>query len=304
MRKNVGPADMTMDDPFDAQTNVDRRVFLVGCPRSGTTILQRCISSHSRVTSFPETDFFAKLIGRRKGLALARINRIGGDRSRRAWGKMEQVFGGYGFPDELSNCRSLAETVGKYTAFLDSIACSRGCDRWLEKTPRHFRYVDLIARLVPSSVFVHVVRDGRAVVGSIVDRAICYPERFGSERDAVQAAGLWNEAIQRTAERVRRSDDLIVHYEEFVERPDNALRDICKKIGVEYEPEMVSGQPDGKITESGESWKDSVHLGVVNMKDKFDEVLAENERHLVSRVLDWSTYRHLQNLRGSRERTT
>lgn len=270
------------------------RVFLVGCPRSGTTILQRCISSHSHITSFPETDFFAKLIGRRKGGVLALCNRVTSERRNRAWDKMERVFGKALIPCEAMSDSRLDRTVKTYTDILDSIAGTRGCDIWIEKTPRHFRYVDTIERTIPATVFVHIVRDGRAVVGSIVDRAIRYPEQFGRERDVVEAAGLWNEAIQRTAERIRKSDDLVVHHEDFMKRPEEVLANVCARLGVDYESGMISGAGGESIIEAGESWKDSVHLGVMNVKDKFQDVLTEEEQSRVSRALDWSTYRYLQ----------
>ena len=42
---------------------VKLRVFLVGCSRSGTTLLQVLIASHPRIHSFPETSFFINGIG-------------------------------------------------------------------------------------------------------------------------------------------------------------------------------------------------------------------------------------------------
>ncbi|HEV2472658.1 MAG TPA: sulfotransferase, partial [Chthonomonadales bacterium] len=39
------------------------RVFLVGCVRSGTTLLQSLLAAHSEIASFPETDFFRYLVG-------------------------------------------------------------------------------------------------------------------------------------------------------------------------------------------------------------------------------------------------
>lgn len=290
-----------MDDSTGKRCSVRGRVFLVGCPRSGTTILQQCISSHSRIASFPETDFFAKLIGRREGALLARCNRVNSERRQRAWDKMERVFGKASIPSETGSGSRLDRTVSVYKDFLDSIACSRGCDIWLEKTPRHFRYVDIIERAIPASVFIHVVRDGRAVVGSIVDRAIRYPERFGEERNAEDAARLWNEALHKTAERARKSGDLVIHHDEFMEKPEHVLANVCKWLGVTYESTMISEGDGESIIEPEESWKDLVQLGVMNVKDKFQEVLTEPEQNRVSRILDWSTYRYLQRVGRNRD---
>ena len=42
---------------------IEKRVFLVGCPRSGTTLLQSMLHAHPSIYSLPETKFFHVLIG-------------------------------------------------------------------------------------------------------------------------------------------------------------------------------------------------------------------------------------------------
>src|ERR1043166_465784 len=43
--------------------SIERRIFLVGCARSGTTLLQSLLAAHSSIASFPETHFFAATVG-------------------------------------------------------------------------------------------------------------------------------------------------------------------------------------------------------------------------------------------------
>ncbi|MDZ7787693.1 MAG: sulfotransferase [Halofilum sp. (in: g-proteobacteria)] len=272
---------------------INRRVFIVGCPRSGTTVLQRCVAAHSRIGSFPETDFFAKLVGGRKGRCLAWLNRVGEERRARAWEKIGRVFGTDALPDDPVSARRFDTEVDRYVQMLDARVAAQGRDIWLEKTPRHFRYVDLIERAVPASAFVHIVRDGRAVVGSIVDRAVKYPDQFGAERDPVTAARLWNEAIRCTAARIRRSNDMVVRHEALTQSPEQSLRALCAWIGVAYEPgmhEMTAGQ---SIVEPQEFWKQDAQSGVRPVTDKFEEVVGERDRQRVNKILDWRAFDRL-----------
>ena len=50
------------------QTAPKQRIFLVGCPRSGTTLLQSLLAAHPDITSFPESHFFRHLIDNRRWL--------------------------------------------------------------------------------------------------------------------------------------------------------------------------------------------------------------------------------------------
>lgn len=285
--------DLDINAHLSGDSEINRRIFLVGCPRSGTTVLQRCIASHSRIRSFPETVFFEKLVGGKKGRCLARLNRVRRVRRDRAWKKIVSIFGQGAVPGSSRETLRLDHEVELYVRVLDTITRSSGRDIWVEKTPRHFRYVDLIEQLVPSAIVVHIVRDGRSVVGSIVDRALKYPDNFGRERDPIQAARLWNEAIRHTASRVRQCRDMVVHHRAFVQRPEEVLGAVCRYAGIKYEPGMHNMAPAQPIVGPHEPWKNEAQSGVRPVSDKFGDLLSRKDQRRVNRVLDWSTYEYL-----------
>jgi protein-tyrosine sulfotransferase len=137
-------------------------IFLVGCQRSGTSLLRRIVDTHPRIACPPETGFIAPLV---------RV--LHDDRSRKG-------FEGMGFADP-----AVREALAGFIAsFYESYAAANGKARWADKTPR---YVDLLDDLWglfgPEARFVTIVRDGRDVAYSLSER------RYPAIEPAVEAAG-------------------------------------------------------------------------------------------------------------------
>lgn len=268
------------------------RVFLTGCSRSGTTVVQRCLSAHPGLISFPETDFFGKLIGGWNGRLQARFGRIRPDRRRSAFRHLGEVLQQ---PDleHIGNANlGYRAAVDSLVESLDGMASERNATGWIEKTPKHFRYVGLLEQAIPDIQFIHVVRDGRDVVASLVDRAHSYPQ-FRSRLDPLAAARLWNEAI-RTASRYNgRKRHLVLAYEDFAHDPESELRRVCDFLQYEYAPAMLKAGNAEEIVDANEPWKSGVNQPVMRQRSKFGELFTETEQRAVMKALDWRRYRRL-----------
>jgi hypothetical protein len=108
-----------------------------------------------------------------------------------------------------------------------------GKEIWCEKTPMHALHIAAIAEALPTSRFVHIIRDGR-------DCAASFGRRWGyNARVSIQR---WKETI-RTArsqgERLGRSRYLEVRFEELTVRPEEVLREICGFLGVGFEDRVL-----------------------------------------------------------------
>ncbi len=120
-----------------------RPLFIVGLPRSGTTLVDRILSSHSAVTSCGESSNLA-----------AAVLQIAGNAAGAA---------SSGSSDKLGLIRRAASVypaeIGKaYCARLPPTMPSRPAGRLIDKTPLNFLYVGLIARALPNATIVHVRR--------------------------------------------------------------------------------------------------------------------------------------------------
>ncbi|MGH8234103.1 MAG: sulfotransferase family protein [Rhodanobacteraceae bacterium] len=154
-----------------------QRIFVIGCPRSGTTLVQALLARHPDVFSLQETYFFEALLGD----ALVRW----ADREARPTRKwyhragLAQSWGRHRLRElEDAHLASRAQRtvprrwracIRRYVAMLDEAAGSKGRSHWVEKTPNHLLFIDEIAACVPDARFVHVLRNGIDVVASVLD---------------------------------------------------------------------------------------------------------------------------------------
>ncbi|MDP5181620.1 sulfotransferase [Blastococcus sp. BMG 814] len=132
-----------------------RRIFVVGCPRSGTTLLQSFLAAHPQVHSFPETHFFHRLQAPRGGRRAAGLAATG------AAGRLDEAAGRLGAPRRRPVLPTVRRSGAAFVAMADAAARRNGADTWVEKTPANLYVLDLIERVVPGAQVVHIVRRRR-----------------------------------------------------------------------------------------------------------------------------------------------
>jgi hypothetical protein len=185
---------------------MDRPIFLVGCQRSGTTLLRLVLDSHSRISCGPETRF------------LPDLRRI----VDRDWPRLAR----FGFPRE-DWLRRIADFFGGVHA---DYARGRGKERWADKTPLYALSLDFVTEVFPDAQIVHLIRDGRDVV-------VSHRKRFGYW-SAVKCVVKWPRYI-RTARGAGRALPegryLEVRYEDAVREPEKTLRTLFDFLGEDWE---------------------------------------------------------------------
>jgi Sulfotransferase family len=194
--------------------------FIVGCGRSGTTLLRAMLDSHPDVAVPPESHFIPKLIRIPLGDVGAEL--AGNDRFQR-WGVPAETVSGT--TDLAGAVRSL------YARYADQ----RGKSRWGDKTGSYAEHMAQIGSLLPESVFVHIVRDGRDVALSFFDAS------FGPSTPE-EAATHWRNRVtmaRASGGELGTERYLEVSYESLVAEPESALRQMCEFIDVPYDPLML-----------------------------------------------------------------
>lgn len=289
---------------------IQKRLFIVGCPRSGTTLLQSLLASHSQVQSFPESQFFLYLFSTDRAqqftesrletewtrplLKLASRKLIFGIAQVRLRSHLHQFLQDI---DQLDLEPALPRTAialkQQYTqAFfrvLDQATQRQQRTIWLEKTPQHLYYLDYITQQLPDAQFIHLLRSGTDVVASLYDVRQRYPEQWPDEpADAKLCTARWLRDLRISLRYQHQPHHHVIRYEDLVAEPAQILETLCQRIGIVYEPTMLDGyqQTAQQVRLSSEPWKNSVHQPIQNQNaTKFTQLFdADQQAYIQSQV--------------------
>lgn len=140
-----------------------RPIFIIGSPRSGTTLLRLILDAHPHISVGPETNFLACFA----------------PTVTRDWERLA-LYG-------LSQAEWLGRIAGFFGQFQADYAARRGKLRWADKTPAYTEHLDFISAVFPDSQMIHIIRDGRDVVNS-------HRERWGY-RTALRSVRKWGRFV-------------------------------------------------------------------------------------------------------------
>lgn len=213
-------------------------IFILGVPRSGTTLLRTLLDSHPAIACGPETPWFGAHQPR-SVMALWRALRD------ERWGYCNS----FRMPRDVPT-RAARLFVDE---LMSAYAAARGKRRWAEKTPDNVLFIDFIRELYPDACFVHLLRDpldvavSTTVVAPHREGISAFLERnlgFGPEVPPIPSSAIgavlrwkhWNGLIRRgLADRPHH----VMHYESLVSDPERAMRALLSFVGEEYSPEML-----------------------------------------------------------------
>jgi hypothetical protein len=218
-------------------TQPERPIFVVGCPRSGTTMLQLMLHAHPRIAIPPETRFLLAAYDARADFGDLRspANRLA--LARWIVDREQTRFADLGLDGRQVIERIVAgpPTLGSALgAVLRAYAARFGKPRWGDKRPGYFQRVPALRRMFPDAQIVQLVRDGRDCVASL-------KEMDWYKHDTHHALATWVEAIE-AGERAARSlgpgSYHRLYYERLITDPETELRALCDFLGEAYDPAM------------------------------------------------------------------
>ncbi|MGH8825105.1 MAG: sulfotransferase family protein [Jiangellaceae bacterium] len=206
--------------------------FLVGCGRSGTTLLRAMCDSHPELAVPPESHFVVPLAphARTDGSfdADSFVDRLYAQERFRLW---ELDRGGVAAEFDRSPPQSYPDAVRTVFALW---AAGQGKQRYADKTPGYVLHIPMLAGLFPEAVFVHLVRDGRDVASSFRD--------LGWAHTVEDAALHWKLRVRRGRRAGRALPAHRYHelsYEDLIGDPERSLRRLCEVTVLRFAPEML-----------------------------------------------------------------
>jgi hypothetical protein len=215
-------------------------VFIVGCPRSGTTWLQRLLAGHPRVRTGQESDLFDVYIGPQLQAWRRELDASSSGR------------GGVGLACYLDDAAYLKALQRYLLSLLEPMVGSLAeGEIFVEKTPSHALYIDVIRELLPDSRFVHVLRDARDTVASLVAASRDWGSGWAPRR-AAGAARMWVQhvgAAREAAAKLPPDRFLEVRYEALHAGGPRVLRQVVDWLGLAWSEEDVSKALDANRPE-------------------------------------------------------
>jgi len=211
-------------------------VFIVGAPRSGTTLLKVTLNRHPLLAVCGETHFFRRIYSRRAAFGDP-SNPRNRDRIVSAYLAIEPARR-LGMDLDVLRERMMREGVSwrdLFGSMFRTYAAANGKIHAGEKTPRHALDVKTMCEWYPDCTIIHLVRDPRAAVYSLTQVP-------WASRSVLIGAREWY-SLNTAAQAVSTRDNyILLKYEDLVAQPEEQLRRLCNHIGLEFCEAML--QPD------------------------------------------------------------
>lgn len=192
-------------------------IFIVGCPRSGTTLLRDLLRSHPNLTFPPESQFIPRYYraygnpsSNADAISLGKI--ILNTRSVRTWEIGLK-------PEAFADCRTFQQVL---CLLFEAWLRRENKARWGDKTPQYVAEIPLLLTLFPSAQILHIIRDGRDVAVSV--------RKVAFEGNLYMAASRWKTSVRAGREAgaaLGPKSYLEIRYEDLLARPEQVMRSVC-----------------------------------------------------------------------------
>lgn len=255
-------------------------LFIVGSPRSGTTLLRKILKRHPKIFVPGETGVFLDLFPF-SGLPLLRKNHS--PIKRRALllevlmiPRYKDIFGEKVVEEMRSEIMKHDLEIREFVDMVFQVAMSHidGKKYWAEKTPSHALHIDSIRRVYPNATIIYLLRHPCAVVASMM--------RY-TKQSMMQQSWMFDtpsEALDLYLDHYDawwrfRDETLLWKYEEFVQNPEDHLESLLKKhLNIEYDANMI--QPNSLSEIRSQAWYKYTDEAWYKYTDKaIDSSLAE-----------------------------
>lgn len=218
---------------------VDRPIFIVGSPRSGTSVFSRYFGAHPQLSNWSE------------GHALFDPFYFNRSSEHRWDASVGTALGAH-------RVRANVYWFTKYIRYRQRLPIRR----FTNKLPRHTVRIPWLLKVFPDAQFVHIIRDGRAVVRSmirVIEKHNLQDRPLGSfarppgwqeyykadpyEAHSRQWVGL-EEIVQQDLEGIDPSRVFRTKYEDFIQNTRNIMREICQQFDLRADDQAVNRWPE------------------------------------------------------------
>jgi hypothetical protein len=218
-----------------------KQFFIVGCPRSGTTMMQQALNRHSQIVIPPETKYFFSFFGHSHQQQLRHLERLDADLKitlPRPAARICSPEEGRAFYEGMA--RQYVERLGK-----------PGVVAFGDKTPEHTGHLPSIRQLFPEAKILVLYRDGRDVAASLTRMPW-----MSSDLYVNFLVWLYYNRVVQSARAQGWPNLYFARYEDVVAAPAKELRKILHFLDLPYEPAVAEGCGNREgVPEREYAWK-------------------------------------------------
>ncbi|WP_157774065.1 sulfotransferase family protein [Pseudoalteromonas atlantica] len=266
------------------------RLFIIGSPRSGTTLLRLMLNRHSDITVPPEAGFLTWLYQDYKSFTFSEsvildfVNDLLLTKKIANWGLSETNLKGFLLKTKPNTYSELIDAVYRY--YSQNI-CGKSVKYLGDKNNFFINDIELISSLYPNSMFIQIVRDGRSVAKSYKDLAEKKIDSINAPNlpsNIPDIARTWMKDINVSKyelSKLNKSRVLTVRFEDLVIQPQSTLEVICTFLNISFDHKMLTyyETTEGEGLEPKEflAWKEKNKKPILDNEAFKYKMLSEDE---------------------------
>ncbi len=235
-------------------------IFIVGLPRTGTTLTERIVSSHSQVESVGETLFLQMVLRRESGI------------------------------QSLENMTpAMVEAVAKNDigliakGYLDTVRYRLGDEpMFIDKLPFNFLFLGFIAKAWPNARIIHLGRNPMDSCFSMYKQVFTWAYKFSYSLDGLGQYYVAYDRMRNHWRALLKGRMIEVEYESLVTDPEGQTRILLDKLGLDFEQTCLDFDKNRapSATASSVQVREKAHSRSINKWTRFTRQLQPLRQHL------------------------
>jgi len=255
-----------------------RPVFVLGSPRSGTTLLYHMILSAGNFAVYRTESNVFNLLGPRFGDLSVRRNR---EALMKVW-LGSKLFTRSGLDARtiekkvLEECRNTGDFL---RIVMQEIANKQGVERWADCTPDHLLYLREIRKEMPEALVIHILRDGRDVALSLDKQRWIRPFPWDKSKSVLVSGLYWQWIVNRGREygRTLGADYTEIHFEDLIQNPRPVLSQLGQFIDHDLDYERIRKVGIGSVSDPNTSFQPESGGQDFNPVERWRKSLSANQ---------------------------
>ena len=229
-------------------------IFIVGQPRSGSTLLEQMLSGHSEVKAAGELPYLGSEI-------LEGIEMLSGKRFPKGYKKLSV---------EKRN------QLSKY--YLECLRAIAPNNKYVvDKMPANFQFIGIIRQLFPQAKIIHITRDARDVSWSIYRNYFAVNEPQFCQLEEIKQYHLLYQRLMSHWQQQFNEDIYQLSYHDLIQSPELEIKQLCQYLGMDFQAECLSFEREKQVIKTLSDVQ--LRQGIVNKKSPdwlpYQEYLAE-----------------------------